>query len=294
MIKVSVVIPTHNRPELLKRAVNSVLGQTFKDLEVIVVDDGLEKRADEVINNFHDSRLKYIQHSEEKGGSVARNTGIKASSGNFIAFLDDDDEWLPFKLATQMAQFESTPRNVGFCFSAVENIYSDRKFVTTVPSGIGDYHELALSYFKSLLTVTLIIKKYVFAETGLFDEQFPSHQEADLMIRVTEKFKGLGINQPLVRVAMGGHNQVGGSLKRRILGREMLLAKHMGEFKKDKKLLADQNFSLGLMYRDSIQFAKAWDMFGQAMRNDFSVRYFMHWLSMVFEGRIYKFVRRRN
>lgn len=293
---ISVIIPTHNRPEQLKRAVDSVLGQTYKDLEVIVVDDGLEKRADEVINDLNDSRLKYIQHSEERGGSAARNTGIKNASGEFIAFLDDDDEWVPHKLATQMAQFESTLRDVGFCFSAVENIYSDTKrsgkHITTVPSGIGDYHELALSYFKSLLTVTLVIKKYVFDEVGLFDEKFPSHQEADLMIRVTEKFKGLGIDKPLVRVAMGGHDQVGGSLKRRILGREMLLAKYMEELKKNKKLLAAQSFGLGLMYRDSAQFAKALDMFDQAVKNDFSVRYFIHHLSMIFGGRIYKLIRK--
>src|SRR3989338_8677774 len=102
MVKVSVIIPTHNRPELLKRAVKSVLNQTYKDLEVIVVDDGLEKRADETVNSFNDSRLKYIQHPEEKGGSAARNTGIKNSSGEFIAFLDDDDEWLPEKLEIQI------------------------------------------------------------------------------------------------------------------------------------------------------------------------------------------------
>src|SRR3989344_2431237 len=294
MHKVSVIIPTHNRPESLKKAINSVLGQTYQDLEVIVIDDGLEKRAIEIINSFNDSRLKYIQHLEEKGGSAARNTGIKNSSGEFIAFLDDDDEWVSHKLATQMAQFEPTPHDVGFCFSAVENICVDRRYFTTVPSGIKDYHGLALSYFKSLLTVTLVIKKYVFEEVGMFDEKFPSHQEADLMIRVTEKFKGLGINQPLVRVAMGGHDQVGGSLKRRILGREMLLIKHKEKFEKDKKLLATQNFSLGLMYRDSAQFTKARDMFERAVRNDFSMRYFMHRLSMIFGGQIYRLIRKRK
>ncbi|MEK7645688.1 MAG: glycosyltransferase family A protein [Patescibacteria group bacterium] len=289
--KVSVIVPTHNRPEMLKRAVNSVLNQTYRDFEVIVIDDGLEKRADEIINSLNDSRLKYIQHLEEKGGSVARNTGIKNANGEFVAFLDDDDEWLSHKLATQMAQFGLTPHNVGFCFSAVENVYSDRSYITTVPSGIGDYHQLALSYFKSLLTVTLVVKKYIFQETGLFDENFPSHQEAELMIRVTEKFKGLGINQPLVKVAMGGHDQVGGSLKRRILGREMLLAKHMKEFENDKKLLADQSFSLGLMYRDDFQFKKAGNMFKKAVKNDFSIKYFAHSLSMIFGGRVYRFIR---
>ena len=292
--KISVIIPTHNRPELLKRAVGSVLNQTCQDFEIIIVDDGLDKRADEVINSFDDFRLKYFQHSEEKGGSAARNTGIKNARGEFIAFLDDDDEWVPHKLTTQMSQFESTPHDVGFCFSAVENVYGDRKYITTVPSGIGDYHQLALSYFKSLLTVTLIIKKYVFEEVGLFDEQFPSHQEADLMIRVTGKFKGLGINQSLVKVIMGGHDQVGGSLKRRILGREMLLAKHMEEFKKDKKLLAEQDFNLGLMYRDNAQFFQARKMFNQAVKNDFSIRYLLHRLSMILGGRIYRLIGKRK
>lgn len=291
MAKISVIIPTHNRPEMLKKAINSVLNQTYTDLELVIVDDGLEKRTDEVIQSVNDPRIKYIQHLEEKGGSAARNTGIKNATGEFIAFLDDDDEWVPHKLSMQMAQFEFTPHDVGFCFSAVENIFADRKYITTVPSGVGDYHPLALSYFKSLLTVTLIIKKYVFVESGVFDEKFPSHQEADLMIRVTAKFKGLGINEPLVKVSIGGHQQVGSSLARRISGREMLLAKYMSEYKKDKKLLAAQNFGLGLMYRDNGQFSQAGDMFRQAMTNDFSMLYFVHYLSMIFGGRIYKILR---
>ena len=80
--KISVIIPTHNRPELLKSAVGSVLNQTYQDFEIIIVDDGLDKRADEVINSFDDFRLKYFQHSEEKGGSAARNTGIKNAREN--------------------------------------------------------------------------------------------------------------------------------------------------------------------------------------------------------------------
>src|SRR3989344_9216027 len=104
MPKISVIIPTHNRPELLKKAVGSVLSQTYKDLEVIVVDDCMEKRADSVIKEFNDSRIKHIQHQEEKGGSAARNTGIRASSGEFIAFLDDDDEGVPGKIEIQMKE----------------------------------------------------------------------------------------------------------------------------------------------------------------------------------------------
>src|SRR3989338_9457855 len=207
MPKVSVVIPTHNRSNLLERAILSVLAQTFQDFEIVVVSDGQNDQNKIIIGKFQDPKIQYFEPAFNKGAPAARNTGIKNASGEFIAFLDDDDEWVPHKIAMKMAQFESTPRDVGFCCSAVENVYPNRKRTTTVPSGIADYHQLALSYFKSLLTVTLIIKKYVFEEVGMFDEQFPSHQEADLMIRVTGKFKGLGINQPLVRVAMGGRSE---------------------------------------------------------------------------------------
>ena len=91
MIKVSVIIPTHNRPEYVGRAIKSVLNQTYQDFEIIVVDDGLEKRAEPVINKITDSRIKYIKHEQEKGGSAARNTGIRAAQGEYIAFLDNDD-----------------------------------------------------------------------------------------------------------------------------------------------------------------------------------------------------------
>jgi len=200
--RVSVVIPTHNRSQLLKKALKSVLGQTYQNFEIIVVDDGMKERAGDSVGFFNDSRIRYIAHGSEKGGSAARNTGVVNSEGAFIAFLDDDDEWLPEKLKVQMDQFENTPNNVGFCFSAVVNIFDKKEIITTVPGGIKNYHELALESFKKFLTVTLIVKRRVFVKIGFFDEDLPSHQEAELMIRITKMFDGVGINQPLVRVNM--------------------------------------------------------------------------------------------
>src|SRR5688572_26839751 len=98
MPKVSVVIPTHNRPLMLRRAIDSVLAQTYQDFEIIVVDDGLRERSDNVVKLFEDDRIRYISHEQEHGAPAARNTGIKNSNGELIAFLDDDDEWLPQKL----------------------------------------------------------------------------------------------------------------------------------------------------------------------------------------------------
>jgi len=104
---------------------------------------------------------------------VVRNTGIKASKGEYIAFLDDDDEWLPKKLEIQMEKFKNTSNDVGFCFSAVRNIFDNQEEETRAPEGVANYYELALRRFKGFLTSTLVIKKFVFEKAGYFDEKIP-------------------------------------------------------------------------------------------------------------------------
>ena len=116
---VSVIIPTYNRAKLLPRAIKSVLNQTFKDFEVIIVDDGSTDNTEEVINEFqkHNKRIKYIRHEKNKGAAAARNTGIKIAQGEYIAFQDSDDEWLPNKLEKQMEIFESAPAEIGVVYT---------------------------------------------------------------------------------------------------------------------------------------------------------------------------------
>src|SRR6266540_1479939 len=90
MPSVSVVIPTYNRASLLREAIDSVLNQTFNDLELIIVDDGSTDNTEEVVHSFTDHRLMYLKQQNE-GASSARNAGIQAATGEFIAFLDSDD-----------------------------------------------------------------------------------------------------------------------------------------------------------------------------------------------------------
>jgi len=95
---VSVIIPTYNRAHLLDRAIRSVLDQTYQDFELIVVDDGSSDPTAEVIATFADPRIYYLRHEKNRGAAAARNTGIEASQGDYVAFLDSDCEWLPKKL----------------------------------------------------------------------------------------------------------------------------------------------------------------------------------------------------
>ena len=109
MTQISVIIPTYNRVNLLNRAINSVLRQTFSDFEVIVVDDSSEDDTKAVVETLKDPRIRYICHDENRGAAAARNTGIRVSRGEHIAFLDSDDEWLSKKLELQIDALTKNP-----------------------------------------------------------------------------------------------------------------------------------------------------------------------------------------
>src|ERR687886_939602 len=118
MPKVSVIIPTHNRAAFLHSAITSVLNQTFQDLEIIIIDDASKDHTREVIANFNDTRIKVIHNQVSKGAAGARNIAIMNSSCEYIAFLDDDDEWLPEKLKIQVCLLDhSLPEVGGVCTS---------------------------------------------------------------------------------------------------------------------------------------------------------------------------------
>ena len=99
---ISVIIPTYNRENSILRSVQSVLNQTYKDLEVIVVDDGSTDNTKEILKSINDKRLRYFKYKKNKGQSFARNYGSKKARGDIICFQDSDDEWLKHKLEFQM------------------------------------------------------------------------------------------------------------------------------------------------------------------------------------------------
>jgi len=279
---VSVVIPTCNRPEFLPRAINSVLTQTYQDFEILVVDDGMKVRSEVVVVSFKDPRIRYIKNEKSLGGGGTRNRGVSEARGEFIAFLDDDDEWVPQKLAVQMSKFSAASRTVGFCFSAVVNVYNDREEITHVESGIFDFSQIALTRFKGFLTSTLVIRRTVFSEVGGFDASLPSHQEPELIIRMTRKYKGISINEPLARMNMTPREHIGGSLERRIRGREMLLAKHGALYAGKSRLLARHYFQIGLWCRNGGDSRRARKYFFHAFRLSGNPRYLFHAFRVLF------------
>jgi len=201
---VSVIIPTHNRSALLQRAMASVLCQTFRDLELVVVDDASSDDTSEIVAKFGDSRVKYIRQATNHGPSIARNTGISHSSGQYIAFLDDDDEWMPEKLQRQLPRLDSSPRKVGVLYTtslAVDG--RSGKCLSRYTAKVkGDVLESMLLHGAVAPTSTFLCRRECFDKVGLFDPSLSYGEDFDMWLRIARDFEFDYIDEPLVRYTL--------------------------------------------------------------------------------------------
>ena len=226
MPKVSVVIPTHNRAELLRSAITSVLNQTFQDFEIVIVDDTSQDHTPHVVNSFGDGRIKYLRHNYNKGEGAARNTGVKNAQGEFIAFLDDDDEWLPEKLELQVTLLESSLPTVGCVYTGYSKIekVSGKLLCQKVLSVRGNIldHLVTENWLSSS---TMLLRKECFVKAGLFDERLTFGADYDLWLRIAKYFDFECLDKPLATYCIHGNN-VTLNYDTIIGGFEMLLEKN--------------------------------------------------------------------
>jgi glycosyltransferase involved in cell wall biosynthesis len=189
MPEVSVVVPTYNRAHLLARAIQSVLTQTFADLELIIVDDCSIDNTREILRSWSDKRVRTIRHDKNRGAPAARNTGIFNAQGRFIAFLDSDNELLPRKLERQVELFRKSPETVGV-------VYARNTVVNEVKNEIGhwDFNLRGNLYFDFLKGpfldfITALIKRECFDRIGLMDENVLAYQEWDTFLRISRYYE---------------------------------------------------------------------------------------------------------
>ncbi len=201
-MKISVIIPTYNRKHTLQRAIDSVLSQTFKPYEIIIVDDGSKDGTKEWLLQNYPS-VQYI-HQPNNGVSSARNKGIQISQGSWIALLDSDDEWMPEKLEYQ-SRFIEVNKDSSFCHTneiwirngvRVNQMKKHKKYG-------GDIFKHCLDICR-ISPSSSIINKDVFEEVGAFDESLTVCEDYDLWLRVTAKFNILFLDEPLIK-KYGGH-----------------------------------------------------------------------------------------
>ncbi|HAV76800.1 MAG TPA: glycosyl transferase, partial [Anaerolineae bacterium] len=185
---VSVIIPNFNHARFLGDAIRSVVGQDYKNVEVIVVDDGSTDNSREVVEQFGD-KVKYI-YQENAGLSAARNTGIRASKGSLIGVLDADDMYEPVFLSTLVADLQSNPK--------ADGIYCGYQFVdqkNNLLPQIEARHVASELLYNALLDgnffvpESIFLHRYVYDEVGLFDEALRACEDWDVWLRVTNKFR---------------------------------------------------------------------------------------------------------
>lgn len=201
MPTVTVVIPTFNRPQFLIRAIESVRRQTFGDLEVVVVIDGFDPASKEAIEHIDEPRLRYLELAEKVGGAEARNLGVRAAKGRWIALLDDDDEWLPDKLAQQLAPVQSnesdgmlvTSRYICHASGAADVVRPRR-----LPKRGEPISEFMFDYLCYFQTSTFLCSKALYLRVP-FDSSLPFFQDMDWFLRVSQDqaFELVVIDEPL-------------------------------------------------------------------------------------------------
>ncbi len=191
-MKVSVIIPTYNRKSYLLNAIDSVMNQTFKDYEIVVVDDGSTDGTKEALALLVNSNLIKYYYQINGGPSKARNLGIKQAQGEYIAFLDSDDLWLPTKLEAQMEYLRLNPtlKVVHSNIAIIKNGKLDeRDLKSRGLLGAGWLFEKILLLKGWILLSTLMVHRTVIEKVGIFDESLGTAEDTNLILRIAKEYE---------------------------------------------------------------------------------------------------------
>jgi glycosyltransferase involved in cell wall biosynthesis len=247
---VSVIIPTFNRAHMIGKAIKSVLNQTYRDFEVIVVDDGSTDNTKEIIRSFTDKRIKYFKkYKKNRGISVTRNIGIEMARGKYIALLDSDDEWLLEKLDKQIKVLQSESPEVGVIYSNLCYIDENGKNMNKLrnPKKEGYIYEDLLGRNYVGTSSTLLIRKECFHQVGLFDDLLNSQQDWDMWIRIAKYYRFALIKVPLVKCRLHT-NQISRNLALKIITANRILVKYANELEMRRGAHSKHYFYIGLRF----------------------------------------------
>jgi len=201
---VSVVIPTYNRADMVVEAVDSVLKQTYSNVEVVVVDDGSTDNTRELVEAIPDERVLYL-YKENNGASSARNLGILEAQGEYIAFLDSDDLFFPQKLEIQIRYLQERPY-LGMLYCGFILTGRQENVTTTHPATLSGQPIVQMMTRTEIGTLTVVIPRRVFANVGLFNTDLRSIEDMEFWVRITRHYEIDSIPEPLAEVRVNSFN----------------------------------------------------------------------------------------
>lgn len=222
--------------------------QTYDDFEIVVVDDRSTDDTMAVVEGYND-RVRYIRHDENRGACAARNTGIKQSNGQYVAFLDSDDEWDDTKLAKQMKCMKAAPESVGIVYTGYRVQRSDAVELGQVPSKRGDIHRAQLAKDWVSPTSAVLVDRECFDSVGTFDTDLAARQDYDMWLRLSRQYEFNYVKEPLVTLHTDGDDRITADVKSRIDAHCTLLervrsdAEDLGVLDR-RRILASQYFTI--------------------------------------------------
>lgn len=229
---VSVVIPAHNRAGTIDYCLKSVLAQTYPHFEIIVVDDGSTDNTCKVVQSFQDARIRLLSHLSPRGAQAARNTGILAATGRWIAFQDSDDEWLPERLQRGIDVIHGVGGDEHVVVHADMFRFTpetNSQIMWSLPAVSGkDAYQTVLSAPGPVFQ-TLLVSKLALQEIGLLDEKVPSYQEWDTAIRLARICRFEHIQEPLAVYWLHAGETISKNKRREIDGFRYVTVKHREE-----------------------------------------------------------------
>jgi glycosyltransferase involved in cell wall biosynthesis len=246
---VSVVLPTYGRPEYFEEAVDSVASQTYPAVELVVVDDCSPEPVAPLLDGVDTAGLDVtlVRHEENRGACAARNTGIEAATGAYVAFIDDDDTWLETKLERQVAVAESSGPEVGAVYTGQRFVDDGETTNVRAPTTSGDVTAAILKGASLNPFSCMLVDASAAEAAGPLDVRFPSWQDREWYFRLSTRCEFAAIPEPLV-VRRMGHEQISGDYEaKRDVSYPLLLEKHRGlarEYDCEDAFLAYLNRSL--------------------------------------------------
>ena len=231
---------------MIKRSANSILYQTYDDFEIIVIDDGSSDNTEEIIRSLRDPRIRYIRQDANCGPSYARNIGIKAARGKYIAFQDSDDVWVPDKLEKQMNIFRTSESEVGVVFSAIIRVF-DKK-VEFISCGklqkSGCVNNEMYNWDFPIYIQSTVVHKDCFNRAGFFDERLYCYEDKDLFIRISKYYNFFYIDEALV-ISTLSVDSISKNIRFIVDSSLILYQKHYDGFKRHKKSFSRFLYMLG-------------------------------------------------
>ena len=208
--KVSVIIATYNRADLLPRAINSVLSQTFEDFELIIVDDCSTDSTLKVIRSFADPRIREVQSARNMGQSRARNTGIDIAQGEYVAFLDDDDQWVESKLARQARILDESGPCVGLVYTWFDIIEADTEIRRIGGRGTisGDILGNLIGWDMPASPSAYLVRAEAVRQIGGFDESLRMAEDRDFLLRISMRYN-VAVVEDVLTLMHKGHGYIG-------------------------------------------------------------------------------------